>query len=312
MRSKKVWILSLAMLLVLVIAANGLGYDGAEHKITVWTNKEAYQLGESIEVKFRINREGWVNVFYLGKGEVRKLLPTDLRSDNHLRSGTYSLPAPNHAFKADFFGGSGRILALVSQRPLMIGPELDQKTFALVSRDPEQFVRWLRARAEKGSSCGWDMDWAKFRVTKPVGPNIEIRPLPQKKFRITINGAGCTDGCRFKVLLTTNPSSDFIDFPSVINRNQPVVSPSTFLLTGIVENETSFTVRASCQSRWVRFDLWLDIDGDGFRERTPGLVKVRGETPPANPFTICIRRKRGCCGYCYNYCDHDQRGAVDP
>lgn len=90
--------------------------------LKLWTNKQDYSIGETMEVSFSVDRPMFVRLVVINSsGEISTLFPNAYQSDNYCRPGvTYQIPPPQAEFSLDIGGPAGidKIRGVASSTPI--------------------------------------------------------------------------------------------------------------------------------------------------------------------------------------------------
>ena len=95
-----------------------------DFRVSLWTDRPSYRLGEPIYFNFRSEKECYLNLVDINsQGEITLLFPNRFNSDNRVKAGvTYRIPGPGYGFEltAQPPLGTDRIYAIASSTPIDI------------------------------------------------------------------------------------------------------------------------------------------------------------------------------------------------
>lgn len=93
-----------------------------EGKLTLWTDKKEYKIGEKMKISFSVDKPMFVRLVVINsKGEMSTLFPNVYQSDNYCKPGVvYQIPPQQADFTLDIGGpaGTDKIRAVGSRNPI--------------------------------------------------------------------------------------------------------------------------------------------------------------------------------------------------
>ncbi len=91
-------------------------------KLTLWTDKTEYIVGEKMNISFSVDKPMFVRLVVINsKGEISTLFPNVYQNDNYTQPGVvYQIPPKNADFTLDISGpvGTDKIRAVASRKPI--------------------------------------------------------------------------------------------------------------------------------------------------------------------------------------------------
>jgi len=93
-------------------------------RVTVWTDKKYYDIGDTIKISFNVDRKFYVRIFLVNsEGVISDLFPNPYQNDNLvLPSNTYQIPPINAEFTLDVKAPKGvdKVIAVASSKELVV------------------------------------------------------------------------------------------------------------------------------------------------------------------------------------------------
>jgi hypothetical protein len=107
--------------------------------VKLWTDKQAYRVGDTITFYFQAQRDCYVTLVNINAGgSITQLFPNRYRADNRVRAGvTYRIPDENYGFEFQVEppGGVERVYAVAGTQPLhLFEDDFNQTAFTSLTR----------------------------------------------------------------------------------------------------------------------------------------------------------------------------------
>ena len=139
-----------------VVAPGPPAPAGEPLRVTVWSDKAVYRIGDAVRFGLRVNRDAYVTLVNFGtSGNAAILYPNSVQPGHVVRSGRdVVVPSPESGFTLTIRGPAGRetVRAIATEEPVDIE-----------ARDWAATLETVRARIAPGK-------WAESSITIEVTP----------------------------------------------------------------------------------------------------------------------------------------------
>ncbi len=160
-------------------------------KVDVWTDKEVYEIGDSMTFFYRADRDVYVTLIDVGTGgRMQVVFPNKFSSDHHIAGGrVYRIPEENAGFTIYVQGPPGveRIKVIATESPFSIlgeGPERSVHIFPQLDIRRAQEIKLVTKRLADEL---WAHAYTEIEIVprgskeNGSGRTREIKPKPPEK-----------------------------------------------------------------------------------------------------------------------------------
>ncbi len=135
-----------------------------ELKVELWTEKDAYRLGDMMSVSVKVNQDAYLTLIDVGtSGTATILYPNHYAPSNAVKAGvTYVIPGPTAGFEFEVAAPTGTeiIRAIASREPIVVledamGSFDASKPFGGLKKDPAILTRDIHVKAKKAKKGTW-------------------------------------------------------------------------------------------------------------------------------------------------------------
>ena len=140
-------------------------------KVSVWTDKSTYMVGETMRVFFNVNQPAYIYLYDIQPdGVVRLAFPNAYSQSNFVSAGNHVLPdSPSYHFTVHEPAGVEKLQIIASINPLPLSPSSFGEPFPMAT--PDAIQGHIMGITPEPCEPSWATAWTSFTIIAPSPPS---------------------------------------------------------------------------------------------------------------------------------------------